>query len=339
MMVFRIGVLRKERSEDPYEVVGLGLPIEWRDGFFTFVSYKAGSMPELPGHLQAGAERLAWPDSSQEQIPDSDYHARIRVLAEIARRQGQPAFRTRLLAAYGGRCAITGCDVPDALEAAHLRPYRGPTSNTLANGILLRADLHTLLDKQLIAIRPDSRSLELSQELRGTAYSSLAGKRISDPQDPATAPAAELLHQSWTEFMNAEQERSRRSLINRLVFGGAHGACREPSVRTTSCARRTNTDRRMAIMPARGPARQTRAGEPGARRRRPHDLTALKGSTAAFPQVIMSYGVLGDRGSGGPSGGSCSGRCGNSRLAGDRPVCRPPREGGGQSGAGSCSGG
>jgi hypothetical protein len=207
-----IGVLRKERRQDPYEVVGLGLPIEWQDGFFTFVNYKPGSMPELPGSPEAEAERMAWPDTGQEEIPDSDYDARIRVLAEIARRQGQPAFRTRLLAAYGGRCAVTGCDVPDALEAAHLRPYCGPASNIVTNGILLRADLHTLLDKQLIAIRPDSRSLELSQTLQGTAYSSLAGRRVSDPMDPAAAPAADLLHQSWTEFMMAEQQRSRPSL-------------------------------------------------------------------------------------------------------------------------------
>jgi putative restriction endonuclease len=206
-----IGILRKERRQDPYEVVGLGLPIEWQDRFFTFVSYKPGAMPELPGNPEAEAERMAWPDTSPEPPPDNDYDARVRVLAEIARRQGQPAFRARLLAAYDGRCAVTGCNVPDALEAAHLRPYRGPASNTVTNGILLRADLHTLLDKQLIAIHPESRSLELSRGLQGTAYSSMAGKRISDPQDPAAAPPAELLHQSWTEFMNAEQERSMRS--------------------------------------------------------------------------------------------------------------------------------
>jgi hypothetical protein len=167
-----------------------------------------------PSTPEAEAERLAWHDSSQEHIPGSDYDARIRVLAEIARRQGQPAFRTRLLAAYGGRCAVTGCDVPDALEAAHIRPYRGPASNTVTNGILLRADLRTLLDKQLIAIHPESRSLELSQSLHGTVYSSLAGRRISDPHDPATAPAAGLLLKSWTEFRNAEQERSKRSMAS-----------------------------------------------------------------------------------------------------------------------------
>lgn len=202
-----IGILRKEHKEDPYEVVGLGMPIEWEDGFFTFLSYMPGSMLNLPGNAEAEAERLAWPDSGQGQVPDTDSDSRIRVIAEIARRQGQPVFRSRLLAAYGGRCAITGCDVPDALEAAHLRPYRGPASNRVPNGILLRADLHTLLDKQLIAIHPHSRSVKLSQALKGTAYSTLAGKRISDPQDPAASPAHELLRQSWSEFIKAEQER------------------------------------------------------------------------------------------------------------------------------------
>ncbi len=50
-----------------------------------------------------------------------------------------------LLKAYSGRCAVTGCDAEPALEAAHLRPYKGPESNTAANGLLLRSDIHTLL--------------------------------------------------------------------------------------------------------------------------------------------------------------------------------------------------
>lgn len=42
-----IGILRKEHRGDAYEVVGLGLPIEWRDGFFTFASYKPDSVPDM----------------------------------------------------------------------------------------------------------------------------------------------------------------------------------------------------------------------------------------------------------------------------------------------------
>jgi len=48
--------LRKEHREDPYEVVGLGLPVEWRDGFFTFVSYKSGAPA---GRAGAHAGRIA----------------------------------------------------------------------------------------------------------------------------------------------------------------------------------------------------------------------------------------------------------------------------------------
>src|SRR6266496_4625914 len=51
-----IGILRKEHREDPYEVVGLGLPVEWRDGFFTFVSYKSGAPA---GRAGAHAGRIA----------------------------------------------------------------------------------------------------------------------------------------------------------------------------------------------------------------------------------------------------------------------------------------
>ncbi|HUZ56031.1 MAG TPA: HNH endonuclease [Streptosporangiaceae bacterium] len=66
----------------------------------------------------------------------------------VAARQDSPA---ALMAAYSGRCAVTGCTVQAVLEAAHLRPYRGPDSNVTGNGLLLRADIHTLLDLQLLA--------------------------------------------------------------------------------------------------------------------------------------------------------------------------------------------
>jgi hypothetical protein len=51
-----IGILQKEHRDDPYEVVGLGLPTEWRDGFFAFVSYKARAPVGLAG---AHTKRIA----------------------------------------------------------------------------------------------------------------------------------------------------------------------------------------------------------------------------------------------------------------------------------------
>jgi predicted restriction endonuclease len=77
---------------------------------------------------------------------------RQRKLREIGDCRGQPEFRNRLIAAYGGVCAVTGCNAVAALEACHLAPYSGAQSNHVTNGLLLRADIHTLFDLDLIGI-------------------------------------------------------------------------------------------------------------------------------------------------------------------------------------------
>ncbi len=62
--------------------------------------------------------------------PEDLKDERRRKLAEIVERRGQPVFRRKLVAAYDGKCAITGCDAVAALEAAHLKPYCGPERTT-----------------------------------------------------------------------------------------------------------------------------------------------------------------------------------------------------------------
>jgi len=57
--------------------------------------------------------------------------ARRRELSSIVRRQGQPKFRQRLLDAYEGKCAISGFDAVQALEAAHIVPYNGEDKSSL----------------------------------------------------------------------------------------------------------------------------------------------------------------------------------------------------------------
>lgn len=76
---------------------------------------------------------------------------RERVAREIAIRRGQAGFRNQLLEAYGC-CAMSGCTVASALEAAHIMPYQGPGTNHPSNGLLLRADLHTLFDLGLLSV-------------------------------------------------------------------------------------------------------------------------------------------------------------------------------------------
>lgn len=111
--------------------------------------------------------------------PTDEVDERHRVLAAIVRRRGQTAFRTSLLDAYSGRCAMTGCDAVDALEAAHIVPYRNVSSNTISNGLLLRADVHTLFDLYLISADPESCQLTVAPSLRSSDYGDLHGALLS----------------------------------------------------------------------------------------------------------------------------------------------------------------
>jgi hypothetical protein len=114
--------------------------------------------------------------------PQNDEDARDRAAALIVIRQGQPAFRMKLLKAYNNRCAISRCDCPDAIEAAHIRPYKGKHTNHIKNGILLRCDIHTLVD--LGKIRIDSNyKVGICDELQSAVYKEFHDKRLVLPKE------------------------------------------------------------------------------------------------------------------------------------------------------------
>ena len=125
---------------------------------------------------------------------------RNKRLQEIVKRSGQPKFRTKLLTAYGGRCAITGCDAEAALEAAHIVPFLGPKTDNVSNGLLLRADIHTLFDRDMIGIDPNSLKLVISKSLRGTSYDNLDGTLLTTPDNAHLHPSQTAFQQRWKSF-------------------------------------------------------------------------------------------------------------------------------------------
>jgi hypothetical protein len=142
----------------------------------------------------------AYPDATPEQLyapfdPASVEDARDRVLATIVRRRGQASFRCELLKAYEGRCAVTRCGVVQILEAAHIVPYRGATTNHPANGILLRSDLHTLFDLGLLAVDEQTMQLVVSPSLAGTDYEKHRVKRLFLPRNPSLRPSPDAIRQ------------------------------------------------------------------------------------------------------------------------------------------------
>ena len=127
--------------------------------------------------------------------PESPEDARTETYGRIVLRRGQPAFRRELLEAYGGKCAVTGYDSEFALEACHIVPYRGPDTNHVSNGLLLRADVHTLFDLGKTGVDTYDMSVILADGMMQSSYADLAGTPITLPQDPTKRPSAAALDQ------------------------------------------------------------------------------------------------------------------------------------------------
>jgi len=180
--------------EKKYEFEGAGFLYLGR---FNYGSHQ-GSLPTdflLHRELSELDRAADVADSTGDFDPSSVEDARKKTLAAIVRRQGQPAFRLALLSAYAGRCAVTGCDIAPALEAAHIVPYRGPGTNHVTNGLLLRADIHTLFDLGLIAVDEREYTLLVAPRLSHEDYAGLAGKRIYLPKRLAQRPNPAALRQ------------------------------------------------------------------------------------------------------------------------------------------------
>lgn len=126
----------------------------------------------------------------------NEVDGRKKVLMSIAQRQGQPKFRRDLLATYDGRCAVTGCPVREILEGAHIKPYRGEHTNHVTNGLLLRADIHTLFDLGLLRVSPATWKVEVASQARST-YASYHGQALRLPENESLRPNPVVLAEHY----------------------------------------------------------------------------------------------------------------------------------------------
>lgn len=155
--------------------------------------------------VESNADMLALAEAedalAQDMPPiDSEHDARDKVLRAVAMRRGQQGFRSSLIEAYAGQCAITGCSIVEILEAAHVRGYLGEYTNRVDNGLLLRADLHTLFDLHRIWV-DDGFVVRVAESLRGTEYEIYDGQKLRLPKRSTHHPKPEHLshHRQSTE--------------------------------------------------------------------------------------------------------------------------------------------
>lgn len=140
-------------------------------------------------------------DAVRDQDLDQLEYEDERQLQAIQIRRGQHDFRDRLLSAWKRRCVVTECRIVELLEAAHITPHSVEPNYRTSNGLLLRADIHTLYDLGLLSI-DESMRVHLAPELLNSEYRNWDGKRIERrPDKGQDAPAIEALRQRHSGFL------------------------------------------------------------------------------------------------------------------------------------------
>jgi hypothetical protein len=147
------------------------------------------------------SEYIKGDESSEYIILPED--RREKVFRQIKERRGQSQFRDLLRQRYGNQCMITGLKLLDVLEAAHISPYRGTDDNHPDNGLLLRADLHTLFDLNLLGINPESLEVKFHPKVLKTGYHKLECIKLRCSQ---YKPSQSALQYRWKEFLTRLDE-------------------------------------------------------------------------------------------------------------------------------------
>ena len=112
----------------------------------------------------------------QEEIQGGHTVGTVRV------RIGQGAFRRSLLEQFGSTCAITGLAPEQTLEACHLYSYAEIGRHHKDGGLLLRRDLHTLLDCGLLTIDSLTLQIVVDKDLKEfPLYWALNGSKVKVP--------------------------------------------------------------------------------------------------------------------------------------------------------------
>ncbi|RYE65313.1 MAG: hypothetical protein EOO81_12860 [Oxalobacteraceae bacterium] len=123
----------------------------------------------------------------------------------VTPRLGQGSFRVAVTESYMRRCAMTGEKTLPVLEAAHIRPFAQEGPHLPNNGLLLRADLHTLFDRGLMTITSDNR-IEVSSQIKetygnGRHYYALHGQELQVlPKAIADRPSPEFVEWHNSQF-------------------------------------------------------------------------------------------------------------------------------------------
>lgn len=133
---------------------------------------------------KGAAADIAEPVPSPNAADPDSLEERAKRFAQVEVRTQQGSFRKAVFLACGGRCVVSGCSIPEALEAAHLEGRRWRDGhNAASDGILLRRDLHALYDTGLLSFA-ENMLVRLSPAVR-EHYGAFEGVDVTAMTHPA----------------------------------------------------------------------------------------------------------------------------------------------------------
>jgi HNH endonuclease len=153
-----------------------------------------------PLNWDAFAGRVAAKGRALDLVPvdrraESKSTGHKQVLTRV--RIGQASFRKQLLDRFGETCALTGSCPNDVLEAGHLYSYAKVGQHHRHGGLLLRRDVHRLLDRGKLAVDPELLTVSVDEELlQYPAYAALDGRHI---EVPVSDELRKWLREHWSQ--------------------------------------------------------------------------------------------------------------------------------------------
>lgn len=150
-------------------------------------------------------------------IKTGDEIERKYALRQMKQRLHQPAFRARVLNAYGVRCAVCNLQMGALLEGAHITPDSDPNSSTrVNNGISLCTIHHSAYDATLLGIdtgfkihiRQDVLHISDGPMLK-YGLQQMHGRDLLLPSRKEHWPDLSRLSHRFHEFANGERVNSK----------------------------------------------------------------------------------------------------------------------------------
>jgi hypothetical protein len=171
------GLTKFPKNEDSSQHKGIKFGFLHKQAFNDFLLIFLTSHNVLNEKFIVG-EVESSPDLTRNASSKNKFSVDEKTWQEIKTRRGQPKFRQDLLSNCNGKCRVTDCNVESVLEAAHIIPHSEASNYSVLNGLLLRADIHTLYDLNLIGIDGNGKVF-ISETLRESKYWQYQGKIIA----------------------------------------------------------------------------------------------------------------------------------------------------------------